>query len=75
LVGIDEMNLLSLLVYDWTIFVKYKRKCYYSYFAKIFGTKQGFALIYSKSQKESALLDDKKKCHPGSGDNSRFIRE
>jgi hypothetical protein len=29
------------LVHDWTIFVKYKRKCYSIDFAKFFGTKQG----------------------------------
>jgi hypothetical protein len=30
---IYEMNLLS-IVYDWTVFVKYKQKCYSVYFAK-----------------------------------------
>jgi len=29
------------LVYNWIIFVKYKRKCYSVYFVKIFETKQG----------------------------------
>jgi len=28
------------LVYDWTIFVKYKRNWYYSHFAKYFASKQ-----------------------------------
>ena len=34
------------LVYNWTIFVKYKRKCYYSYFANFFGSKQGLATAF-----------------------------
>jgi len=34
LVEIDETNLLTLVTRDWIIFVKYKQKCHYSYFAK-----------------------------------------
>jgi len=36
---IYEMNLLNL--HNWTIFIKYKRKCYPVHFVNFFETKQG----------------------------------
>jgi len=61
----DETNLLTLvspwldniyqiqtkLIHDSIIFIIYKRKCHYSYFAKKIESKQG------QSPKEEAILD------------------
>jgi len=34
------------LVYNWTIFVKYKRKCYYSYFANFFEVNKALLRLF-----------------------------
>jgi len=52
-----------LLVHDWTIFVKYKRKCHCSYFAKKIGSKQslsGFVSIFLRTVVVSHLCNNRK---------------